>query len=329
MAAGFEFFSHESPGAPVLHGAAGRLIAVLDWALVGKGGWEKAFTGTNLAAYRSGSGNRFYMRVDDTQSTYGRARAYRTMTAISTGTNQFPTNTQAGNINTWGINKAYNASPATDPQRYWGIRTNRYLVLVVEQVSLADLPSVGLAYRNWLVFGDVPSLAEADAHNTIICAQPSADLYYIDFRANSMYDSAMNPGQVYAAASAGAAMSGTPNGSVASPLCGVHWPYGNATYSHAGSLSLGGRMFFGPLVVGCTNSSTANNGNFPRARLANVQALYGPCADGVPDPQLPAADLTPLTVGSRQFLPILRYANGVNQYSDAILLEMTDTDGAL
>ena len=335
MAAGFEFFTSADSGAPVLHGAAGRLIAVLDWALVGKGGWGKAFTGTNLAAYRSGTGNRFFLRVDDTQATYSRIRAHRNMTAISTGTNQFPTNTQAGNINTWGVRKSFESSTAADPQRYWGVRTNRYLVLIVESISAGQMPPLGLRYRNWMVFGDVPSLAEADAHNTIICAQPNIDNYYYDMIYNSMYRQALSPGYGYSTNSAGSAMSGTPNGAVASPLCGVHWPFGNDYGGDTikAALALSDRMFFAPLIVGSTNSAIANNGAAPRARIPNAQALYGPCYDGngsEGDPQLPATDLAPVTIGARQFLPIQRYGNGAGGYNtEALLLEMTDTDGAL
>lgn len=334
MAAGFEFFSHESPGAPTLHGAAGRLIAVLDWALVGKGGWAKAFTGTNVAAYRSGTGNRFFLRVDDTQATYSRTRAYRNMTAISTGTNQFPTNTQAGNINTWGVRKSYLSSTAADPHRYWGVRTNRYLVLIVEQVSAEQMPYTGMCYRNWMVFGDVPSLAEADAHNTIICAQPNSDLQYMEMISQSMCRQALAPNYGYSAPS-GSAMSGTPNGAAASPLCGVHWPFGGdlGYDTIKAALALSDRMFFAPLIVGSTNSASANNGAAPRGRIPNVQALYGPCYDGNgigSDPQLPVTDLAPVTIGARQFLPVQRYANGAGGYNtEALLLETTDTDGAL
>ena len=331
MAAGFEFFSSDDVGAPILHGAAGRLIAVLDWVLVSKGGWAKEFSGTNLAVYRSGTGNRFRLRVDDTQALYSRTRAYRAMTGVSIGTNQFPASAQVTNINTWGVRKAYDASGSSDPQRYWGIRTNRYLVLVVEGVSLTDEPSVGLRYRNWLVFGDVPSLCEGDSHNTIICAQPNVDSqYYVDWLTNSLYPQGIYPGHGYSTTQAGAAFSGTPNGAVVSPLSGVHWPYyNNATDAMKSAIALSDRMFFAPLIAGSTNSATANNGAFPRAMIPNVQALYGPCSSAS-DLQLPAQDLVPITIGSREFLPIMRYANTAGSYvTEALLLEKTDTDGAL
>lgn len=89
--------------APVLNGLAGSLITVLDAVLVnGYGakaaaGWTKPYNGTNLAAYRQAAGSLFYLRVDDASpnaTALGREaqlRAYEAMTAISTGTNPFPT----------------------------------------------------------------------------------------------------------------------------------------------------------------------------------------------------------------------------------------------
>ena len=57
------------------------------------GGWEKAFSDTNKAAYRSTDqlSNGFYMRVDDTQATASRVRGYEAMTGVDDGTNPFPT----------------------------------------------------------------------------------------------------------------------------------------------------------------------------------------------------------------------------------------------
>lgn len=57
-------------------------------------GWTKPYTGTNLAAFRPGAGPRHYLRIDDTTTTQARAYCYEDMTAISSGTNQFPTTVQ-------------------------------------------------------------------------------------------------------------------------------------------------------------------------------------------------------------------------------------------
>lgn len=58
-------------------------------------GWEKSFTGTNLAAYRSldVTGTRCFMRVDDTANV-ARVTGYESMTDVNTGSKEFPTATQ-------------------------------------------------------------------------------------------------------------------------------------------------------------------------------------------------------------------------------------------
>lgn len=55
-------------------------------------GFTKPFSGTNLAAYKSGNvqANGQYLRIDDTGTNFARATAYETMTGISTGTGLFP-----------------------------------------------------------------------------------------------------------------------------------------------------------------------------------------------------------------------------------------------
>lgn len=326
MAAGFQFFTSDDAGAPVLTASAGKMAAVLDWVLVEKGGWESAYTGTNLRAYRSQTGNRFFLRVDDTQALYTRLRAYRTMSTVSAGTSQFPTNAQAGNINTWGVHKGYQPS-TTGAQRYWGIRTDRWLVMVVDHPF--DMAVVGDVQRALVAFGDFPSLCEADFHNTVLVGAPYADNYYSGFEYSTSL--AIHPGASLTSTTVGVAMSGTPNGSIASPLCGLHAPYKGGGYEHyEATLALSDRLSFGPLMLGCGNSaSVADNGVFPRGRFPNLSMLYGP-ASGVANSRFPAQDLVQFSLGSRTFLPICTriYSGGLGA-SDTYLLEITDTDGAL
>lgn len=93
------YYSSSDASAPSLAGTAGSLITVLDAILVaGYGsqpaaGWTKPYTGTNLAAFRSGAaaGDRIYLRVDDTGAQEGRIRCYKTMSDVNTGTEPFPT----------------------------------------------------------------------------------------------------------------------------------------------------------------------------------------------------------------------------------------------
>lgn len=66
-------------------------------------GWEKAFSGTNIAVYRSQNamGNRRFLRVDDTGSSDARVVAYNSMTDVSTGTGPFPTAAQVSGGGYW------------------------------------------------------------------------------------------------------------------------------------------------------------------------------------------------------------------------------------
>jgi hypothetical protein len=66
-------------------------------------GWEKVYSGTNLAAYRSADllSTRNLLRVDDTGTTNARVVGYETMTDVNTGTGRFPTSTQISGGQYW------------------------------------------------------------------------------------------------------------------------------------------------------------------------------------------------------------------------------------
>lgn len=94
--------------APSLTGEVGSLVALLDAVLVnGYGsqpaaGWTKAFSGTNKAAYRMGSGVLGYVRIQDDAPGVGGARearwrGYEAMSAVDTGTGPFPTTVHHAN----------------------------------------------------------------------------------------------------------------------------------------------------------------------------------------------------------------------------------------
>jgi len=78
-------------------GQASSLITAMDTALVTGEGWEKmAFSDATRAIYRSTDvqGTRLYLQVDDSGDKWARVIGYETMTAIYTGTGQFPTSAQ-------------------------------------------------------------------------------------------------------------------------------------------------------------------------------------------------------------------------------------------
>lgn len=79
-------------------------------------GWQKVFSGPNLAVYRSlnAASDRRFLRVQDTSGQNARIVAYNNMTAVSTGTGPFPTNAQISGGGYWP--KSFTADAAA--QRY-------------------------------------------------------------------------------------------------------------------------------------------------------------------------------------------------------------------
>ena len=75
-------------------------------------GWEKVFSGTNKAVYRSTdvTGSRFYLRVDDSNGLYARVCGYETMSDVDTGTGLFPTAAMVAGGGYWHKATASNAT---------------------------------------------------------------------------------------------------------------------------------------------------------------------------------------------------------------------------
>jgi hypothetical protein len=75
-------------------------------------GWEKVYSGTNLAAYRSADllSTRNLLRVDDTGTTNARVVGYETMTDVSTGNGVYPTNAQVPGGLYWAKADSANAT---------------------------------------------------------------------------------------------------------------------------------------------------------------------------------------------------------------------------
>lgn len=118
-------------------------------------GWEKVFSDTNKAAYRSpnhADHNRLILYVDDTNTTTARVRGYESMTNIDTGINPFPTDAQFSGGLWWG--KASN----TTGSRQWALvgDEKRFgFSPLVSPVNVHDAPSyffgrlVGAPYEIW------------------------------------------------------------------------------------------------------------------------------------------------------------------------------------
>jgi hypothetical protein len=157
--------------APIMNGIAGSLVAVLDACLVnGYGskvaaGWSKSYSsGSTLAAYQTGSGNKMFLRVDDTSGSSANFYGYENMSSISIGTGQFPTPVQlseGGNFVC--IIKSSSGGTAAVP---WVVVANGSLVYVYINVS-AEV-GVSITYPNILCFGDIISYKSNDQFATVL-----------------------------------------------------------------------------------------------------------------------------------------------------------------
>lgn len=129
-------------------------------------GWEKAFSGTNVAAYKSLSplalGGGMYLRVDDTYGKTARVVGYESMSDVSTGTGPFPTPGQITGGGYWGKSNAQNSNPVK-----WLIASNgrTFYIHILPRVSEDISFNVGVSR----MFGDAkPRRPSGDAFAVIL-----------------------------------------------------------------------------------------------------------------------------------------------------------------
>ena len=169
----------DDPDAPVLSNpSAGSLIGVLDACLVdgytGKtgAGWTKAFSGTNLAAYRQGAGSMCYLRVDDgTGSFKVKMRGYESMTDVNTGAGEFPTTTQLAN----GVYAAIGTSTTAANKPWIVVADNKrfYLWVGASLTTAVDI-STSTTWQALFFFGDIISFRPGDTYCCQIMGSDSA-----------------------------------------------------------------------------------------------------------------------------------------------------------
>jgi hypothetical protein len=164
------YFSTDA-SAPVLNGTAGSAITVLDACLVNgygsktSAGWSKAYSGTNLAAYRmttASPATGFYVRVNDTGTTAARLVGYETMSDVNTGTGAFPTSLQVAS----GL-YLIKSNTADSTARPWVvIAENRsfYFFCFGSSTSLASFDG----WSNNIFFGDFITRKAVDGYNCAI-----------------------------------------------------------------------------------------------------------------------------------------------------------------
>ena len=132
-------------------------------------GFTKPYTGTNLAAYRSGdvTGTQFYLRVDDTGAQDARVRAHETMSSISDDTLRFPTEAQSAGGYWW---KKSNASDSA--ARRWVLFGNGKTFYLAINWTSNTQSNLGLI----AAFGDFLPVGSADAHRCFISGSTTSSL---------------------------------------------------------------------------------------------------------------------------------------------------------
>ena len=133
-------------------------------------GWEKTYSGTNKAVYRSLdlTTNQFYLRVDDTNAQYAAVTMYETMSNVDTGTG-------ASATKYW----MKSSTSDTTARPWYAIGNKKVFYIFAEWYSNYTLQAA--AY----VFGWFPSLKSGDGYNTMLIGHdistPYNASYNIDF----------------------------------------------------------------------------------------------------------------------------------------------------
>lgn len=127
-------------------------------------GFSKAFSGTNKAAYRSDdvTGNRHYLRVDDSIGANARLRGFETMSDVDTGTGPFPTDAQISG----GL---YLGKSSSATVRAWFLISDGLMVYF-----MADYTGSWSNGGGGLIFGDPVTYKTPDAYATVIIAGTSS-----------------------------------------------------------------------------------------------------------------------------------------------------------
>lgn len=144
-------------------------------------GWTKAFTGTNLAAYKSSNpaSTGMLLRVDDTQTMTVRVVGYEAMSDVNTGSGPFPTAAQISGGGYWP--KSTVASSAACP---WVLVADDRTMLIHLVPGLPSSPTY--VHGCTRGFGDaIPLKPGGDAFGCFLS-------YSVQAGSASMYDSALD-----------------------------------------------------------------------------------------------------------------------------------------
>lgn len=128
-------------------------------------GWTKPWSGTNLAAYKSGdvAATGCLLRVDDTAARVVRCVGYESMTGISAGSGPFPTPTQRSGGSYWPKSNVADAS-----SRGWVVVADdrMFYLLTFYHASYAN---IGAAF---VAFGDLVPAYSGDSWACVLSGHP-------------------------------------------------------------------------------------------------------------------------------------------------------------
>lgn len=129
-------------------------------------GWNKPFSGTNLAAYQSSNvdSTKTFLRVDDTAAQNATVRAYESLSDINTGTGLCPTVAAAANVYWCKANASAGAS------RPWIIVADDKTLWIKVCTVPSGSQNCGVIYGA----GDIKSRKPSDAYNFVLFG-PTSD----------------------------------------------------------------------------------------------------------------------------------------------------------
>lgn len=146
-------------------------------------GWEKVYSKTNVAAYRSLSpeSTKMFLRVDDTNAEFVRVIGYETMSDIDTGAGPFPTAAMIAGGGYWAKSDTTSATAVA-----WILASDgRFFI-----DSVAPSSHYGMLFQSCFMrgFGDfIPKNPAGDAYLCgLNCSQTSS--------ANAMHDGTLDGG---------------------------------------------------------------------------------------------------------------------------------------
>ena len=209
-----------------VNGTVGSGIAMMDNILVTNGGWTKAYSATNEAAYQMLDAPFFYLYVNDNAPGAGGAqemqvRGYESMTSISSGTNPFPLTTQVSVANgTW---RKSNTADTTD-RNYYAVVDGAYVTILCNFGAGATFD----VYR----FGKIEGYDSTDTFN-VLCATRGIAASSSSGRAHNYGIQSDATSNISTAPRA--AFARTPDGLFLSPTATVRLQAGNSVLGYSGN----------------------------------------------------------------------------------------------